>query len=94
MADTDRMNMSRALKAQALLNDPEFQEAFSAVKSSILERIEACPLRDKEGLYCLRLELKILQDVKANIQHIVNTGKVIESNVSFLEKAKRIVSGY
>lgn len=93
MADTDNLNRSRAIKAARLLEDPEFNIAFSAVRSSILERIEACPIRDKEGLYCLRLELKILNDVKANIQHVVNTGKVIEHRISLLERAKRAVSG-
>lgn len=93
MADTDSLMMSRALKAQALLDDPELLNAFSAVKASILERIEACPLRDTEGLIILRLELKILNDVRANIQHVVNNGKVIQQRISVLERAKRAIRG-
>lgn len=93
MADSDSVMLARAARAKRILEDPELQAAFVAVKASILERIEACPIRDKEGLYCLRLELKILQDVKANIQHVVNNGVVVTHRISLLERAKRVVSG-
>lgn len=93
MADTDRVNISRALKSKALLDDPEFKAALSAVRTNILDRIESCPLRDKDGLYCLRLELKLLNDVRANIEHVVNTGKAIEARTSFFERAKKVIHG-
>lgn len=89
MADVDKQALGRASKAQALLNDPELNAAFDAVKTSILERIEACPIRDTEGLMNLKLQLKLLNDVKANLQAVVNTGKVIQDRITWLERVKR-----
>lgn len=89
MADVDRNALHRAAKAQALLSDPELSAAFEAVRASILERIEACPIRDVEGMMNLRLQLKLLNDVRANLQSVVNTGKVIQERITFMERIKR-----
>ena len=91
---SDREAMARASKAQALLNDPELNAAFEAVKNSIHDRIDACPIRDVDGLVSLRLQLKLLNDVKANLQSVVSTGKVIQDRLTWLERAKRKVNGW
>lgn len=90
MADVDRMAIARAAKAQALLNDAEFQSAFAAVRASLLSRIEACPVRDADGLHTLHLQLNLLKQVQQQIQHVVNTGKVVEERASFLERVGRL----
>jgi hypothetical protein len=91
---SDRAAERRAVKAEALLNDAELIAAFDSVRASIFQRIEACPIRDKEALYDLRLMLKLLGDVKANLQSVVNTGKVIEQRRTFLARAKQGVSNF
>lgn len=91
MADVDREALNRAAKAQALLSDPELIAAFDAVRAALFAKIEACPVRDADGLMLLRLQLKLLQDVKANIQSVVNTGKVVAEHLSFMERVKRKV---
>ena len=83
--------MNRAAKAQALLNDPELTEAFESVRKSIIDRWEATPIRDKDGAHELKLMLKLLGDVRANIQSVVNTGKVIEHHETLMQRAKRLV---
>ena len=85
----DRSAMHRAAKAQALLNDPELTAAFSAVRENIHKLIEEAPIRDREGVHELKLMLKLLSDVRANLQSVVNTGKVIESRINMLERAQR-----
>lgn len=90
MADLiEKMGISRAAKAQALLNDPELTAAFNAVRDALLKRIEDCPIRDRDGVHESKLMLKLLNDVRANIQSVVNTGKVIESRIAILERAKK-----
>lgn len=90
MADLiERQHIARAAKAQALLADPELTAAFQAVRDTLLKRIEECPIRDREGVHESKLMLKLLGDVRANIQSVVNTGKVIESRIAILERAKR-----
>lgn len=88
----DRTAMNRATKAQALLSDPELTEAFSAVRLSLLRRIEDCPIRDKDGVHEIKLMLKLLSDVLANLHSVVNNGKVIEYRLNMLERAKKGIS--
>ena len=85
----ERQALARAAKAKALLGDSEFTGAFESVRLQLLERMEQCPIRDREGLHELKLMLKLLGDVKQNIEHVFNTGKVIEYRISLLERAKK-----
>ena len=88
----EKTALNRAVKAQALLEDTELQAAFEAVRESLLKRIEECPIRDREGVHELKLQLKLLNDVRANLQAVVNTGKVIEYRITMLERAKKGVT--
>lgn len=74
--------VARAEKAQRILNDEIFQESFENTRKAIFEAIERTPLRDDEGLKHLRLCLKLLQDVKANLTATMNDGKVAEFNIA------------
>lgn len=95
MADGDKANLNerellrRAQKAQAILSDSELTGAFVAVRESLLLRIEQCPIRDRDGVHELKLQLKLLADVRANLHSVVNTGKVIEYRSNLLERAKK-----
>lgn len=81
--------IDRAQKAERILNDPEFIAAFAGTRQAIFEQIERTPLRDDEGLKHLRLCLKLLADVKANLTHVLNDGKVEEFHI---EQQKREVA--
>lgn len=79
--------IERAQKAERILSDPLFTEAFENTRQAIFQKIEATPIRDDEGLKHLRLSLKLLQDVRANLTAILNDGKVEEYR---LEEKKRL----
>jgi hypothetical protein len=78
--------IDRAQKAERILTDPEFIVAFDSTRHAIFEQIERTPLRDDEGLKHLRLCLKLLADVRANLTAVLNDGKVEEFRI---EQAKR-----
>lgn len=84
MNEAERID--RAVKADKLLNDPLLNEAFDNVRQAIFETIEHTPIRDAEGLTSLRLSLKLLQDVRANLKQVLNDGKVAEFRI---EQQKR-----
>lgn len=73
--------IERATKAERLINDPLFAEAFENTRQAIFHKIEQTPIRDDEGLKHLRLCLKLLQDVRANLVSILNDGKVAEFEI-------------
>jgi hypothetical protein len=90
----EKTAVSRAQKAQVLLEDNELKAAFAAVREAILTAIEDCPIRDRDGVHELKLQLKLLNDVRANLQSVVNTGKVIEYRISMLERAKKGINAF
>lgn len=79
---SDAEVIARAEKAQRILNDETFQQAFENTRTAIFEAIEATPIRDEEGLRHLRLCLKLLKDVKANLTATLNDGKVAEFHIA------------
>lgn len=78
--------IDRAQKAERILNDPLFAEAFENTRQAIFQKIEQTPIRDAEGLANLRLSLKLLNDVRANLTQVLNDGKVEEYRI---EEQKR-----
>lgn len=68
--------IQRGTKADALLTDPDLSAAFDSVRQAILDKIEQAPLRDADGVHQLRLMLKLLRDVRANLETAVRDGKM------------------
>lgn len=69
-------DIDRGQKAQKLLDDPILDQAFRDVEQAIHERWADCPLRDQEGAHELKLQLKLLSDVRANLERAVADGKL------------------
>lgn len=68
--------VERGQRAQHLLDDPLLTEAFDLVRQAIHERWEAAPIRDQEGAHELKLQLKLLNDVRANLEQALSDGKL------------------
>jgi hypothetical protein len=68
--------LDRGIKAERLLKDPTLNEAFDLVAKAIHERWEQCPIRDRDGAHELKLQLKLLGDVRANLEQAVSDGKL------------------
>lgn len=92
LALSEKELLNRASKAKALISDPELAAAFSAVRDALIERFETCPIRDIDGQHEIKLMLKLLNDVRANLNSVIDSGKVIEYRISMLEKAKRFMN--
>ncbi len=88
MAIEDIGVLGRAARAKALLADETLTDAFASVKRAIFERIEACPIKDTETAENLRKCLKLLNDVRANLEVAVNDGKIEEFRIAE-EKRRR-----
>lgn len=69
--------LDRANKAKVLLENPVFNEGFEAVRTEIIRRIEACPMAEAQTAEELRKCLKLLRDVRANIEAFYSQGKII-----------------
>ena len=74
-------DIDRGARAAALLANPTLKEAFEMVKQAIHEAWEAAPVRDTEGQQILKLQLKLLGDVRANLETAVTDGKLAAAEV-------------
>jgi hypothetical protein len=66
----------RGQKADKLLTDPLFAQAFADARQVIFDAWEQAPVRDKEGAHELKLMLKLLGDVRAILERAITDGKI------------------
>lgn len=71
----DLKAVDRGAKAQALIDSELFNEAFATVRELLLKRLEEWSFEDPQGAEKTRLMLKLLRDVRANIEQAVRDGK-------------------
>ena len=74
---SDKEVLEKASKAERLLADPLLTESFDAIRMAILDKIEAAPVRDRDGVHELKLMLKLLRDVRGNLEQAVRDGKFV-----------------
>lgn len=73
--------IQRAEKAQRILEDELFKESFESVRQALLQKFESAPVGDADGIMKVRLCLKLLSDVRANLETVIRDGKVEEFNI-------------
>jgi hypothetical protein len=73
-------------QAEMLLDNPIYKDSIAAVQSAIITAWQASPIRDKEGQHELKLMLKLLGDLEANIKRVAETGKLAKLQI---EQEKR-----
>ena len=79
--------------AKSLMENEVYKRAFGETRAAILKKWEECPLRDKEGQHELKLMLKLLNDLEANIKQAADTGKLAEIQIAQeREKESRLKS--
>lgn len=79
-------DITRGAKAQALLQNPVFTEAFDSVSQAIHDQWANCPVRDRDGAHELRLMLKLLTDVRAVFELAVTDGKEARRRIDELNR--------
>lgn len=86
---SDQHAIDRANKAKAILEAPGFNDAFMAVRAAIITRIETCSLTDTQTAEDLRRCLKLLKDVRLNLETAVNSGKISTFRLAEDEQRKK-----
>lgn len=81
--------IERGEKAARILNDDLYKEAFEGVRQALLTKFESAPVGDAEGMAKIRLCLKLLHDVRANLEAFMNDGKVAAFE---MEEKKRVAN--
>ncbi|KKL54665.1 hypothetical protein LCGC14_2263120, partial [marine sediment metagenome] len=83
-------DMSRANRAQTLVDNPLFREAFEATKDQIAKDFDSTSSSDLEGLQRLKIRQEVLAEFMSHFQQLVITGRMSQSEMEVLkERAKR-----
>jgi hypothetical protein len=94
---TDEARLHRGSRAKEVLENEEFQAAFSAIEEELTEAWKLSPQRDAEGREKLFQALTMLGKVKASLQTTLETGKLamleLQHQKSLMDKAKGWISG-
>lgn len=75
MDDSERL--ARAERANKIVNDSLYVEAYEQVRAAIFAKIETSPVRDTEGREHLFKMLKALNDAKGCLEQTMRDGKVL-----------------
>jgi len=70
------LESERGAHAERLLADPMLKECIARVEEDIIEKWKRSPPSLPEAQSLLRLKWQALQDVKAQIEHIAQTGRL------------------
>lgn len=68
-------------EAARLLDHPLLNQAFEQIEEDIRQQWKNSPARDVEGREKLHLMDRLLQRVKAQLQSVVENGKVVEATL-------------
>lgn len=74
--------LDRANKAKAILDSPLYQESWEATRNMIIALIEKTPLSETATAEDLRRCLKLLKDVRRNLEGVLAMGASAEFNLA------------
>ena len=72
----------RAEQAAMIINHPLYAEAFNTLEERLLEAWKTSPARDAEGRESLWLSVKILNQTRAHLSSLIETGKMADVELS------------
>lgn len=81
--------LDRANKAKAILESPVFDAAFNETRNKLIAALENCTLTETQQAEDLRRCLRLLKDVRMNLERSVNSGKLEVFRLEQDEKRKR-----
>lgn len=86
--------IEHAVHAERLLKDETLSTAFEQLRQSIMSQLEVWPLEDVAGAERLRISLKLLRGVRANLEHAVRDGKVVAYRLEEERRKKPLVDSF
>lgn len=78
---SDELRLHRGTRAKEVLENEEFQGAFSSIEEELTQAWKTSPQRDVEGREKLFLALTMLSKIKAALEQTVDSGKLALLNL-------------
>ena len=91
---TPDQELRRGEQARQVIENEIYVEAWQKLRDGIIHMWETCPIRDKEGQHELKLELKLLKEVRHHLETTMNTGKMAKIQIERDSMFKRTVERF
>jgi hypothetical protein len=79
-------DLTRGARAKQLLEDPLLTEAFESVEKALHDKWANAPISDRDGQHELLLMLKLMRDVRANLEHALADGNFAADKLKHLNR--------
>lgn len=83
--------LERAAHSKELLENTIFKEAFSAIRSDLISKLETVGFQDIDAQHELTLMLQLLKRVKSQLERWVDDGKVESKKIEASNWRERVV---
>lgn len=86
-----RMDMSRADRANELLNNPLYIEAITAIEAAMYAEFESTKLADEAARHELWQRMQLLKQFKGKFEDIVRKGDKARETLTIIQKSKQLI---
>ena len=91
---TSEDELKRGEQARQIVENEIYVQSWQQVRDGILSAWESSPIRDKEGQHELKLMLKLLTDVRRNIETVMQTGQMAKIQIERESVFKQTVNKF
>lgn len=84
-------DISRAERAKALLDDPLYLEAITAMNAAMYMEFESTELSDIDKRHELWQRMQLMKQFKGKFEHIVKRGNKAQKTLTLLEKSLEVI---
>lgn len=82
---TEHQLLQRGIDANQVLNNEAFKDAFTVLRSAVVEEWKKCPVRDQEGALLLLQLAKLTDKFESILVGMVESGKMAQHQIDLRE---------
>lgn len=82
---TEHQLLQRGIDANQVLNNEAFKDAFTVLRSAVVEEWKKCPVRDQDGALLLLQLAKLTDKFESILVGMVESGKLAQHQIDLRE---------
>lgn len=91
MIDKDRQELVRGNQATEVLNNPIYQEAFTAIRAKLMDEFQKTKFRQSKLRDEIWRQMKCVDQVQKHLEQVMRSGQISEATIA--RRSKKLVRG-
>lgn len=91
MIDKDRQELVRGNQATEVLNNPIYQEAFTAIRAKLMDEFQKTKFRQSKLRDEIWRQMKSVDQVQKHLEQVMRSGQISEATIA--RRSKKLVRG-